>query len=134
MRPDTHARLSAPPRSTRGGTTHRGHALAHDIQAVVTAGEELLRTKADLLFSRVAAIIAEPPPGRAGDASDPAAHGLGQAVLLIYELLDAHDDTARLAGELARDPDWHAHLQYLRALQRTGREVLAHITTDQGDG
>jgi hypothetical protein len=44
---------------------------------------------------------------------------------LVYELLDAHDDTARLARGLAPDPDWAAHLAYLRDLQRIGRELLA---------
>jgi hypothetical protein len=44
---------------------------------------------------------------------------------LVYELLDAHDDTARLAGDLASDPHWQVHLEYLRDLQRHGRESLA---------
>jgi hypothetical protein len=46
---------------------------------------------------------------------------------LVYELLDAHADTARLADadELAGDLCWDAHLDYLRALQRTARELLA---------
>jgi hypothetical protein len=56
-----------------------------------------------------------------------------QAVVLIYELLDAHDDTARLAGHLVPDPDWQAHLEYLRALHRTGRELLAQIALEGGD-
>ena len=46
---------------------------------------------------------------------------------LVYELLDAHEDTARLAQELADDPRWEAHLEYLRRLQRVGREQLAHL-------
>ena len=44
---------------------------------------------------------------------------------LIYELLDAHDDTTRLAADLASDSMWRPHLVYLRDLQRAGREVLA---------
>jgi hypothetical protein len=44
---------------------------------------------------------------------------------LVYELLDAHEDTARLARELGCDPRWAAHLDYLRRLQRVGREALA---------
>jgi hypothetical protein len=44
---------------------------------------------------------------------------------LVYELLDAHADTARLAAEFACDPHWAAHLDYLRALQRAGRALLA---------
>jgi hypothetical protein len=44
---------------------------------------------------------------------------------LVYELLDAQADTADLAAELRYDPRWAAHLDYLRALQRLGREALA---------
>lgn len=50
---------------------------------------------------------------------------------LIYELLDAHDDTARLAsgsGEL--DTAWAVHLDYLRALQRKGREAVAQLALE----
>lgn len=46
-------------------------------------------------------------------------------ICLIYELLDAHDDTARIAAGLATDRIWQPHLVYLRDLQRLGREVLA---------
>jgi len=53
---------------------------------------------------------------------DHATEDLGQ---LVYELLDAHDDTARLAAELADDARWQAHLAYLRDLQRVGRAMLA---------
>jgi hypothetical protein len=50
---------------------------------------------------------------------------------LVYELLDAHADTTDLAAELEwnGDPIWRAHLDYLRALQRMGREALAHLGT-----
>ena len=70
-------------------------------------------------------------------------------VELVYELLDAHDDTSRLAQglgrddpsllaqglgrddpsrlaqEVGRDLAWAAHLDYLAQLQRVGRELLA---------
>ena len=46
-------------------------------------------------------------------------------VTLVYELLDAHDDTARLAAGLEDDPTWVEHLDYLRRLQRVAREMLA---------
>ena len=49
---------------------------------------------------------------------------------LIYELLDAHADTAELAEELQDEPLWSAHLEYLRALQREGRAALAQIAVD----
>ena len=54
--------------------------------------------------------------------------------MLIYELLDAHDDTARMAADPTLDPTWGPHLDYLRALQRKGREVLARATLDQAAG
>jgi hypothetical protein len=47
---------------------------------------------------------------------------------LVYELLDAHADTAELATQLVLDDDWLAHLEYLRALQRQGRRLLAQTT------
>jgi hypothetical protein len=46
---------------------------------------------------------------------------------LVYELLDAHDDTMRLAGDEVETPVWAAHLDYLRDLQRVGRELLARL-------
>jgi hypothetical protein len=49
---------------------------------------------------------------------------------LVYELLDAHDDTARLGAELAEvRPEWQIHVDYLRQLQRVGREMLARETS-----
>lgn len=54
----------------------------------------------------------------------------GHVVELVYELLDAHCDTMRIARELDQaDPAWGAHLDYLRDLQRVGREVLAQLTS-----
>jgi hypothetical protein len=51
--------------------------------------------------------------------------GEAALVALVYELLDAHDDTAHLAATLAHDPAWSEHLDYLHRLQRVGRETLA---------
>jgi hypothetical protein len=48
---------------------------------------------------------------------------------LVYELLDAHDDTAALAAD-AGDIAWLIHLDYLRALQRKGRELLARLALE----
>ncbi len=50
---------------------------------------------------------------------------------LAYELLDAHTDTAQLVDGLPYDPSWAAHLDYLRALQRKGREMLAHTAPEE---
>ena len=58
-------------------------------------------------------------------AGSPAAMTGADLTRLVYELLDAHDDTARLAADLAIDPRWQVHLDYLRDLQRHGRESLA---------
>jgi len=53
----------------------------------------------------------------------------GVVTELVYELLDAHADTMRLACDLDPDPAWAAHLDYLRDLQRVGRETLARAAT-----
>jgi hypothetical protein len=52
---------------------------------------------------------------------------LADFIDLVYELLDAHADTADLAAGLELDDDWYGHLEYLRALQREGREALAQM-------
>lgn len=54
--------------------------------------------------------------------------------LLVYELLDAHEDTACLTtvAGLDDDPRWAAHLDYLRGLQRVAREDLARATAEVG--
>lgn len=44
---------------------------------------------------------------------------------LVYELLDAHADTDRLMRGPSTELAWRAHHDYLRDLQRIGREVLA---------
>jgi hypothetical protein len=52
---------------------------------------------------------------------------------LVYELLAAHEDTAELAGDLG-DLAWELHLDYLRTLQRRGRELLARATVERTPG
>jgi hypothetical protein len=64
--------------------------------------------------------------GRTESSTPTTEHAL---VALAYELLDAHDDTARLVRAGVADEDWPAHLDYLRCLQRRGREVLAAVGT-----
>jgi hypothetical protein len=51
--------------------------------------------------------------------------------LVVYELLDAHDDTVRLGEGLEGDLRWRAHVDYLRGLQRVGREALARGTAGE---
>jgi hypothetical protein len=60
----------------------------------------------------------------------PASTAAGLAEL-AYELLDAHADTAQLVDGLPYDPSWAAHLDYLRALQRKGREMLARTAPEE---
>jgi hypothetical protein len=55
-------------------------------------------------------------------------------VTLVYELLDAHADTASLAGAPAGAEQWENHLEYLGRLQRRGREVLAGATGEPEAG
>jgi hypothetical protein len=56
-----------------------------------------------------------------------------QLMRLAYELLDAHADTERLTRPPHSELLWHAHLSYLRDLQRVAREVLANVTQDARD-
>ncbi len=51
---------------------------------------------------------------------------------LVYELLDAHQETARLAVDLEWDPEWSDHLASLRQLQRVSREVLSATSVATG--
>ena len=51
-----------------------------------------------------------------------------QLTRLVYELLDAHADTEHLSRTQPSELLWHAHLRYLRDLQRVAREVLADVS------
>jgi len=62
----------------------------------------------------------------------PIAVGYEQLTRLVYELLDAHDDTARIATGQQLDARWQAHLSYLRDLQRVARELLARAERQAG--
>jgi len=55
----------------------------------------------------------------------PAADRAEQLARLTYELLDAHSDTEHLMREHPTELQWRAHVNYLRDLQRLGRQVLA---------
>jgi hypothetical protein len=103
---------------------------ATKVQAVVCAGEALVCLRLGAAVSRAHSrrrdihTDAIDPGAETNPQRDPGA-AAGLAVL-TYELLDAHSDTALLADGLEDDRDWAAHLDYLRALQRKGRETLAH--------
>jgi hypothetical protein len=63
--------------------------------------------------------------------SDTGLSSVDQVTTLVYELLDAHRDTSDLADAWTDDARWAAHLDYLRDLQRVGREALAALETLQ---
>lgn len=106
------------------------------IQAAVYAGGALLCLRLGAAGRRAQSV---PQAVHAGDANDTSAGGDHQPdaeaaaglAALAYELLDAHADTAQLADGLPYDPSWAAHLDYLRALQRKGREMLARTAPEE---
>jgi hypothetical protein len=54
-------------------------------------------------------------------------HAIERLAELCDELLSAHCDTVCLADALAADPEWAAHSDYLRGLQRVGQQTLAQL-------
>lgn len=55
-----------------------------------------------------------------------------EVLSLVYELLDAHTDTIALGSDLVEELRWEVHLDYLRALQRKGQEMVARWRTASG--
>jgi hypothetical protein len=113
----------------------RPASTAIGIQAAVCAGGALVGLRLGAagrrahLVPRVVHIGANDsnPGGDHGRDADAAA----SLAALAYELLDAHADTAQLADGLPHDLSWAAHLDYLRALQRKGREMLARTAPEE---
>jgi hypothetical protein len=96
--------------------------------------EALVRRGARALLKGVMKPNTAAPPDQPRAAARPDSLRLSEAdqfVALVYELLDAHSDTAQLASEMDFDQSWDAHLDYLRALQRKGREVLAQTSAER---
>jgi hypothetical protein len=104
------------------------------IQAAVCAGEALICLRVGAAAQRAhsvpQAVHPAPDTTAVGDHQPDSAAAASLAAL-AYELLDAHADTAQLADGLPYDPSWAAHLDYLRALQRKGREMLACTAPDE---
>jgi hypothetical protein len=102
------------------------------LHAAVCAGEALVCLRLGAAVLRAHAVPQAVHPVRetpaTGDHQSDAEAAAGLA-LLAYELLDAHADTGQLADGLVYDRSWAAHLDYLRALQRKGRETLARTAT-----
>ena len=99
------------------------------VQAAVCAGGALVCVRLGAAGRRAHSVTQTAHAGATdtsagGDRQPDAETGAGLAAL-AYELLDAHADTAELADGLQCDWSWAAHLDYLRALQRKGREMLA---------
>ena len=90
----------------RGAAGRRAHAAAQAVHAAATGTS-----------------------GGGGHRPDAEA-GAGLAEL-AYELLDAHTDTPQLIDGLPCDSSWAPHLDYLRALQRKGREMLARTALEE---
>ena len=104
------------------------------VQAAVCAGEALICLRLGVGALRAHSVpqaVHEAPDTTAGGDHQPDSATAASLAVLAYELLDAHADTAQLADGLPYDRSWAAHLDYLRALQRRGRETLAR--TAPGD-
>jgi hypothetical protein len=104
------------------------------IQAALCAGGAMTSLRLGAFALRAHSV----PPAVHPAASDttagdrePDSTAAASLAALAYELLDAHADTAQLADDLSYDRSWAAHLDYLRALQRTGREMLARTAPDE---
>jgi hypothetical protein len=105
------------------------------LQAALYAGGALLCLRLGPAGRRAHSLPQAVQTGAANDISaggdhqpDVVAAGLAA---LAYELLDAHADTAQLADCAPYDPSWAAHLDYLRALQRKGRAMLARAASEE---
>jgi hypothetical protein len=112
----------------------RPASTAMKIQAAVCAGEALICLRlgaAALRAYSVPQAVRLAPDTTAGGERQPDSAAAARLAVLAYELLDAHADTAQLADGLTYDGSWAAHLDYLRALQRKGRETLARTAPDE---
>jgi hypothetical protein len=104
------------------------------IQAAVCARRALtsLRLGAAAVRAHSVPQAVHPAPDTTGGGDrQPDLAAAASLAALAYELLDAHADTAQLADGLPYDRSWAAHLDYLRALQRKGRETLARTAPDE---
>ena len=103
------------------------------IQSAICAGGALLCLRLGAATCRAHSVpqgVRPAPDASAGGDRQPDSAAASLAAL-AYELLDAHADTAQLADDLPYDLAWAAHLDYLRALQRTGRETLARTAAEE---
>jgi hypothetical protein len=108
---------------------------ASGIQGAVCAGGALICLRLGAAGRRAHAAAEAVHPSATGTSGGgdhrPDAETRAGLAELAYELLDAHTDTAQLVDGLPYDPSWAAHLDYLRALQRKGREMLARTAPEE---
>jgi hypothetical protein len=123
----------SPPRAAAlsDGDRGIGPVLAAALHAAGGAAEAVIGALVGRSPSLVVALGALATTGRDTPDETARCHPTIHAEELVYELLDAHAETAELAAELGGEPRWAAHLDYLRALQRTGRETLAQMVEDR---
>jgi hypothetical protein len=120
--------------ATRVGVADRHRTLLDEADAAITSCVALVRRGARVRLKGVTKPDTAPPPDQPRPVARPDStqpSEADQVVALVYELLDAHDDTMQLASEMDFDQFWGAHLDYLRALQRKGREVLARTSAER---
>jgi hypothetical protein len=112
----------------------RAASTAIGIQGAVCAGGALIGLRLGAATRRAHSVpqaIHRAPDTTAGGDDRPESAAAASLAALAYELLDAHADTAQLADGLTYDRSWAAHLDYLRALQRKGREMLARTPPEE---
>jgi hypothetical protein len=114
-------------------TSPRRAGAGSGVTASLRAGTAVVSAAVGLLVRVLGDDAAPHRPAVRGDRVDLVEErlDLSRVTNLVYELLDAHVDTVELALKLEDDPAWSAHLEYLRALNRQGREAVAHIGTMQ---
>lgn len=108
----------------RAGVGHAVRAARSGCQIVISRGMRAVARKPATSAASISREAITPFDERASYT------GSSELASLVYELLDAHFDTTRLACTLTCDEQWAAHLDYLQALQRSGREALARAPTD----
>jgi hypothetical protein len=104
------------------------------LQAAACAGGAVVCLRLGAAGRRAHTVAEAVHPGATGSSGGghhrPDAEAGGGLAELACELLDAHTDTAQLVDGRPYDPAWAAHLDYLRALQRKGREMLARAALE----
>ena len=125
----------SPFQAIRGGTEsfrRRSNVSPSSRRTPVTSSRRVIGASVRLLPWRRLAGDGRPEQAELGKPISGMRGCRPEVASLVYELLDAHDDTAAIARELANvDDRWQQHLAYLQSLQRTGREALAQLYAEE---